>query len=67
MRKHTRRTKAEMVEIHKNIDRLLAEGLLSNTQIANEVGCTTRTVWEKRQALHIVPSEKIKYTGGGEW
>lgn len=61
---------------HEQIDCLIREGLLSDSQIASKAGCSATTVWHKRQAFEAETSKQLRkdmgfepmvYRGGGEW
>lgn len=57
------RPRTVMTEVHKIIDQLIDEGVLSNKQIAEKAGCSMRTVYLKRRALFEVPSQNPVYRG----
>ncbi len=61
---------------HKSIDYLINEGVLSNFQIAKQIGCSEHTVWIRRATKDTEIQQKIRedfkigepvYKGGGEW
>lgn len=61
---------------HERILELIEEGLLSDGQIAQKVGCSGRTVWQKRRELESKIAKELHdefdikppvYRGGGEW
>lgn len=63
-------------EQNATIDLRIAEGILSNAQIAHEVGCDKHTVWTRRKARDDETRRQMQedfgsgepvYRGGGEW
>lgn len=67
MKKRKSWTKAELQVLHKQIDELIATSPYSNKRIADMVGCSTQTVWKRRNALPTMPYSEPVYRGGGEW
>lgn len=43
------RPREEMRRVYEIVDQRITEGLLSNEQISEEAGCSTRTVWLRRK------------------